>query len=710
MERAPRVFLKLVGVRRIRWGAVAAALAAAAALAPTAANASTVAVNADGVVVFDAAPGELNDVSYGGGPGAYTISDSGATLHPGAGCDDGVTPVTCHGSSLLVNLGDGDDEAATQSWGAIGESVRGGDGNDTLTGNVDGGPGNDILVAYGQGTTARGGPGEDTVSDSGIALAIDGGPGNDHLHARFPTTGADGGDGDDVVEGEAGFLRGNAGNDRLVTLTDCDVCHGSTNQQGGDGDDELVGGRAADVLDGGPGADTLRGQGGRDTMLGGDGNDTLEVGGPKWYQGPDLPPDPFSPGSRDAPPPPPIDGGPGNDRIDGGPNPETLHGGDGDDWMSGGDGSDTLDGGPGADTLDGGAGKYDKVDFTGDAQGLTVDLTRPRASGHPGEHDTYLPNVEFFLLSDGADRFAAADAPVTVYGNLGDDKITGSPEVDRLVGDTVQGQFTDRPEGYYGNDVIDGRGGDDEINGDSGNDRLDGGAGNDRIDGGRPVIFHDGGSTRKPNDDTIHGGPGDDDILHGLRVWGGTGNDSIVVASFLGTNLSPLIALGRGGAARCGAGNDHVGGDYYDELALDCELVHEGSRSWGTLRADRRGKATLKARCAWDFAARCRGRVSVVSSSAETVRSVYGGIAIPRAVDAAPASCHRTRAGLVLATGRFRLRAGRVNRMGVKLTRTGRRVVARAGCILGRTRMRFSDPRHHRHEMTRTTALRWRRP
>jgi Ca2+-binding RTX toxin-like protein len=682
----------------------------AIALAPGTASAATVSAAPDGTVTFDAAPGERNDVHYERSGDQYILSDSGAALTAGAGCTDDAGRISCAGSTLAVNAGDRDDTVAPGGIGSIpGVTVYGDEGNDTLTGNVRGGPGNDTLAPGDNTDVADGGPGEDTLTPAYSAGALYGGDDSDHLTAGYATRVADGGAGDDVLDttGPAPLL-GGPGDDRLVRdPPECAYCNeGLGLLDGGDGDDALEGSEGAEFMSGGAGADTLHGSGGHDFLDGGEGNDIVDVGGPKLAMptGGGQPSEGFVPPELRPQPVDLVDGGPGDDRLEGGPNLDELHGGDGSDTLHGGDGNDTLDGGAGADVIEGGPGRADLVDFTGQPGPVTIDVRgRPGDGGH-GENDSY-QDVEHFVLSDGDDRFVAGEQPASVYGGLGNDVIVGSPVADVLKGDTLQGPFGDSPIGY-GNDTIDGRGGDDTIDGDAGSDVLRGGPGDDHMDGGRPVIFYMGTSTRYPNDDTVYGGPGNDFIKRGGRVSAGAGDDSIDVASFYGTNRSPLIALGHGGAARCGTGHDLAKGDYYDEIGLDCEEIWEGASPWRTARVHRDGTVTLKVRCAWDHSAPCRGRTRLLPSAGLVVRAVSPFPIRPQGEAKPPAGCHRAPGTRSLGGGTFALRAGRVNRVAIKLTRPARRSLDRLGCLLVRAGLRFSEPGHRRHEMTRTLALR----
>jgi Ca2+-binding RTX toxin-like protein len=557
---------------------------------------------------------------------------------------------------------------------------------------------------------ADGGPGDDTLTtDYGPAAALSGGDGNDHLIASYVTGAADGGAGNDVLETQSNVpMLGGPGDDRLVRHEpDCATCDtGLGLMDGGEGDDTLEGSSGSELMSGGPGADTLHGRGGHDILNGGDGNDVIDVGGPRAA----APPDPVLPDGYVAPDQRPqpfgiADGGSGDDLLKGGPNRDELHGGDGNDTLDGGDGNDRLDGGPGQDLIAGGPGKGDLVDLTGQPGPVTIGLGQVGGDGLPGENDTYEQDIERFILSDGNDRFVAGAQPVSVYGGLGNDVITGSPGHDELYGDTLQGPYGDRPGHAYGQDRIDGRSGDDTIDGDAGSDVLRGGAGDDHVDGGRPVIYFVGTRTRYASDDTIYGGPGNDTIRRGWRVSAGPGDDTIDIADFHAMNRSPLIPLAHGGSARCGSGDDSAKGDYYDELGLDCETVSPGTSPWSAVRARRDGTATLKARCAWDYGAPCRGRASLIPSGAVMVR-VDPAAPPYHLAGTPPSGCERTLGRRALAGGGFDLRAGRVNRVTIRLDRAGRRSLQRAGCLLVRAVLRFSEPGGYRHEMARTLALR----
>ncbi|WP_179379156.1 Hint domain-containing protein [Jannaschia marina] len=99
-----------------------------------------------------------------------------------------------------------------------------------------------------------GGDGDDTFTDDGtIGGQLRGGGGNDRITGGTGSNEIDGGDGDDT-------LSGNAGNNNLTGGDGDDVLFGDTgsgNLLGGDGDDIIVASRNTSFIDGGSGTNTL---------------------------------------------------------------------------------------------------------------------------------------------------------------------------------------------------------------------------------------------------------------------------------------------------------------------------------------------------------------------------------------------------------------------------------------------------------------------
>ncbi|HEX8645706.1 MAG TPA: hypothetical protein VF715_02320 [Thermoleophilaceae bacterium] len=229
---------------------------------------------------YQAAPGEVNDVTVTRSAERVVFSDPGATIEPGSGCsrlDDHSAACTPVGARVFA--GDMDDRVAGAGL------ARGGAGDDLVTGSgtLFGDEGDDELRGGAFGDSLDGGPGYDRMFggagddqfadpspyDAARAHAepdlMDGGPGLDHIsYWRHAPTGIDlsarrGGDeGDELVSVEGGFLlRGGAllGDSRANRLHST----GPSVFIGGGGADTLdAASNERDVLDGGSGDDSLR--------------------------------------------------------------------------------------------------------------------------------------------------------------------------------------------------------------------------------------------------------------------------------------------------------------------------------------------------------------------------------------------------------------------------------------------------------------------
>jgi len=114
---------------------------------------------------------------------------------------------------------------------------------------------------------------------------------------------------------------------------------------------------------------------------------------------------------------------------------------------------------------------------------------------------------------DGDDFVSAGSSrvPAWIFGDAGNDQLTGSAFNDRLDG----GSGNDLLLGYGGHDLLFGGDGHDWIEGHSGHDVLVGEAGNDRLEGGMDNDFVIGGNGA----DYIKGGDGDDLLVTGATVW-----------------------------------------------------------------------------------------------------------------------------------------------------------------------------------------------
>lgn len=321
-------------------------------------------VTGDFGIEFDAARGEINDLTATVAGGMVQLHDASAPVTAGAGCSqvDGHTVSCPDNSSTNIFLDDKADHA-TIVGNLRGVLVDGGEGADTLTGGASG----DELFGDTGSDTIHGGAGGDLLSGGnedqfpgdtpGARNTVFGDRGSDHL------LGASGG---------ASTLHGGAGNDTMVNggarhdhflggsgidtvsyfvpfSSDMDhpdrtphvVTLDNLPNDGGPGErdnvasnvETLIGGWGADELRGNRADNLLLGKAGKDLLRGGGGDDTLQ-------------------------------GGNGLDRIQGGSGTDTLKGGIGADALRGGPGSDRLFGGPGFDRLFGGAGA-DTCDLDG---------------------------------------------------------------------------------------------------------------------------------------------------------------------------------------------------------------------------------------------------------------------------------------------------------------------------------------------------------
>jgi len=185
--------------------------------------------------------------------------------------------------------GDGADTIVNESAGA--DILDGGEGDDSLTGAID------------FGDNIRGGDGADWIKDQGGANTIDGGSGDDLMFLS---------DGD-------GTIAGGVGDDTIYA-----EWYGDKLINGGEGADEIRGGRGHDTINGDAGDDGIYASYGSNRFNGGDGNDGIYT---RSIDGQNT-----------------LDGGSGMDRLWGGPSIDWLIGGPGVDHfrISGGESSKTA--------------------------------------------------------------------------------------------------------------------------------------------------------------------------------------------------------------------------------------------------------------------------------------------------------------------------------------------------------------------------------
>lgn len=274
---------------------------------------------------------------YGGdGNDTITVNANAALQEEGTGSDD--TP-GAEAVRVLVSGGAGNDQiqAHAQGWGwSVDDAnadlvIDAGSGNDVVTGGAYSGEGYAKSVVWGRTgddildivTSARvgshtqadaeiyGGDGNDTITseiNAGASLGpdgtsaigtglIDGGRGNDKISVTVGTRRTDtvdltviGGSGDDVISARiqsdvpitnywAAKLYGGKGDDTITATVESMSTSAYIHAYGGDGNDRIeVEGGGANILYGGSGADTIIGGRGDDTIIGGPGGDDLYGG------------------------------------------------------------------------------------------------------------------------------------------------------------------------------------------------------------------------------------------------------------------------------------------------------------------------------------------------------------------------------------------------------------------------------------------------
>lgn len=336
---------------------------------------------------------------------------------------------------------------------------RGGDGNDSLTGEggddrLYGQRGEDVLRGEGGNDEIHGDDGNDRLEGGDGADRLTGGHGNDRLFGGHGRDTLNGGDGDDELRGEDSDdeLSGEDGTDRL------DGGDGNDRMSGHGGDDEMIGGAGDDEAHGDGGNDLVAGHDGNDRLHGGEGEDRLfgDGGGDelRGNRGNDR-----------------LDGGDGDDRLFGDEGQDELHAGSGRNWLEGGDGEDRLFGRDGEDELHGGSG-HDRLEGGNGADRLFGGANEDELRGDGGR--------DLLAGQDGNDRLHGGDEDDQLFGDSGGDELHGDGGNDRL----DAGHNDDRLFGDDGDDFLEAGDGNDRLEGGNGNDRLAGGRGDDALIGG----------------------------------------------------------------------------------------------------------------------------------------------------------------------------------------------------------------------------------
>jgi len=247
-----------------------------------------------------------------------------------------------------------------------------------------------------------------------------------------------------------------------------------------------------------------------------------------------------------------LEGYSGHDRMEGAAGNDTLNGGTGNDRIEGNTGNDALNGGGGQDTLIGGAGNDTLNSSDGVGAGPEEDvIVYNLGDGHDTVWSSDLRDVVQLGAGIGGRDLDIATSGSTLLINLRDGSGSlriegGSGRLNRLrFADGSEWNLSDRPAGpvlgTVNADVITNPAGvfDARIYGQAGNDKLTGGTGIDRLYGGAGSDTLAGGE----GPDILDGGAGNDRYkLNGadIIVFGfGSGIDSFEPEVVGGSTTTP---------------------------------------------------------------------------------------------------------------------------------------------------------------------------
>jgi Ca2+-binding RTX toxin-like protein len=274
---------------------------------------------------------------------AVTITCTGGVIKVN-GVDPTGGPAPCSAAvRFSISVGDGDDsvdvEAVTKGDFALDAVVRGGSGNDTITGSafsdlITGGPGHDSISAGVGFDGLVGGEGDDILNGGSDGAEVSEKADVDFVLTNTTLSGV----GSDTLIGITSLLLGGGPSDNVIDASAFSG-RGRVFLTGYGGYDVLLGSPSGNSIDGGPGRDRIVGRGAEDGLFGGPGADRIDGGG------------------RDDV----ISGGNGRDTLRGGGGHDELSGNGGADLLGGGPGRDRLSGQKGIDRLHGGPGKDEKL-------------------------------------------------------------------------------------------------------------------------------------------------------------------------------------------------------------------------------------------------------------------------------------------------------------------------------------------------------------
>ncbi len=326
-----------------------------------------------------------------------------------------------------------------------------------------------------------------------------------------------------------------------------------------------------------------------------------------------------------------ITGSQNADTITGDLTSNVLHGNGGDDKLDGGAGNDTVYGDAGTDTIvgtldnasdyyDGGADS-DTVDYSALTGALTlIGGTNVSGGGGIGIGTDTLANIEIFKSGFGADILNGGTSAMTIYGNDGADTISGGSSDDAIYGGSsaLSDNASNTLDGGAGNDKIYAGSAGDTLRGGLGNDTLYGGAGTDTAEYAIAMIANLNSSLVTADGQDVL----DIDTIEILRAGSGadviTGADTGVLATIYSGAGNDILSGGalaetlygeagndtlRGGSGvdtiYAGDGNDLI---YGAILTANRDLIYGGN---GTL-GDSAGSDTL------DFSDNANSALSIV--------------------------------------------------------------------------------------------------
>jgi Ca2+-binding RTX toxin-like protein len=499
--------------------------------------------------------------------------------------------------------------------------IYGGDGDDYITGLygfssnvVDGGEGNDLIMLDHYSDSIYSSSGEDTIigsksysfydyyGDSNFADVVIFSANQADYEMSITTTGIlfsdlrQNGDDTELLKNIKYIKFADTDNLLLKNLI-------STQINGTDAGDSILGTCYSETIYGGSGDDTIVPNDGFDEIHGGLGNDIIDARyetiiidsegsyGDKEIYGEEGNDTLFGSNEADT-----IYGGIGDDYIETGTCTSKVYGNEGNDYIFIMQGSNTIFAGPGEDII---VDNFNYIDndvvvFSGNQAEYEIEITNQgiEVVDTVSNRDdiTILRNVQNIEFADTGVVLVSElvdQSQFMIYGTLEDDEINGTDESDSIYGDAGDdilngaagddilycGQGNDSVASGVGNDTIYGETGNDYLFGWLGENVIYGGEGNDTIKGlsGNELLFGDLGDDSimgHYGNDTIYGGEGNDfvealgdyNLLYGEEgndtIKGGSDNDSLY-----GGDGDDLLSDRYGNNVFCGGlGNDTLDG------------------------------------------------------------------------------------------------------------------------------------------------------